>query len=92
MTDRIRIVFSLPPQKIQWVELYRLCGNPPFRPENAGLLTRTEVGELPTYQDNARFFLEDQPVFNQSCSYWLRFVDGKGLSSHFSNPAATLSE
>ena len=93
VADRQQIIFSLPPQKIQRVELYRQCGNPPFSPENATLLGRTEVEDLPRYPNGSRFFLEDQPDRNQTCSYWLRFVDGRSLSSPFSNSAAvTASE
>jgi len=91
LAGHLQIVFSLPPQKIQWVELYRQCGNPPLSPESAELLTRTEVEEIPRYQDESRGFLEDQPRTDQNCSYWLRFVDGRNLSSPFSNAAAASS-
>ncbi len=89
--ERLQIVFSLPPQRIQSAELYRHCGNPPFTPDSAELLDRKPAGELPRYQDEDRFFLEDPSRINQACSYWLRFIDARGLSSPFSNPAETSS-
>lgn len=91
VADRLQIVFSLPPQKIQWVELYRQCGNPPLSPENAEMLGRTEVEEIPLYLGENRFFLEDQPGTNRVCSYWLQSIDGRGLRSPFSTPPATSS-
>lgn len=90
--ERLQIVFSLPPQRIQSTELYRQCGNPPFNPDSAELLDRKEAEELPRYQDEDRYFLEDESRMNQACSYWLRFVDARGLSSPFSNPAETSSQ
>jgi len=90
-TDHLQIVFSLPPQKIQWVELYRTCGTSPLSPEDATMLGRTAVDEIPLYQSGDRRFLEDQPGTNQVCSYWLQFVNSGGLRSPFSNPAGTFS-
>jgi len=92
LADRLQIIFSPPPQKIQRVELYRQCGNPPFSPENAELLGRTEVESLPRYANGSRFLLEDESGTKQTCSYWIRFVDGRGLSSPFSNTAAAAPE
>lgn len=89
VVDHLQIIFSLPSQNIQWVEMYRDCGNPTPDPDNVALLSRVEMGEIPRYQDGNRFFLEDHPGTSQICVYWLRFVDDEGFRSPFSNPIAT---
>ena len=89
VADHLQIIFSLPSQNIQWVEMYRDCSNPIPDPDNVALLSRVEIGEISRYQDGDRFFLEDHPGASQICVYWLRFVDNEGFRSPISDPIAT---
>ncbi|MFQ5928190.1 MAG: fibronectin type III domain-containing protein [Acidobacteriota bacterium] len=83
--DRFQIVFSLPPEEIRWVEVYRQCGTILTPSEKAEPLARIERNKLLVYREQEKFLFEDRPGLSQTCSYTLRFVNRQGRRSPFSN-------
>lgn len=89
--DHFQIVFSLPPQEIEWVEIYRRCGEDLSLTEQAEALTRLEENKLSRYREEGKFVFEDHPGWSQTCRYGLRFGNRQGRRSPFSNFVETVS-
>ena len=89
--DHFQIVFSLPPQEIEWVEIYRRCGEDLSFTEQAEALARVEGNKLSRHLEEGKFFFEDHPGWSQTCRYGLRFGNRQGRRSPFSNFVETVS-
>ena len=89
--EDLQLVFSLPPQEIRWVEIYRQCGSDPPPPEQSEPLARIKPKQLSHYRQENKFVFEDGAELSQPCSYWLRFVNPQGRRSPFSNRTQTVA-
>ena len=80
-----RLVFALPGQDVQLVEIYRMC--PPLVvEERSDLIARLGQDELVEFPEASRFVFEDRDSKAAArCRYALRFVDRHGFPSEFSN-------
>ncbi len=83
---RALLLFRLPAEDVQWVEIHRQCDlrNPVDRLE---LLARISWTELRESGEAGVFSWEDRAAGSVNCRYALRFVNERGLRSEFSNLA-----
>jgi hypothetical protein len=88
--DQVQIVFSLPPEEIERVEIYRQCGASPALTEEDEVTARLQRDQLSPYHEENRFVFEDRPGSNQTCIYGLRFSNRQNHLSPFSNSAQTI--
>ena len=89
--DHFQIVFSLPQQEIEWVEIYRSCGEDLSLTEQAEAMARLEGNKLSRYHEEGKFVFEDHRGWIQACRYGLRFGNQQGRRSPFSNFVETVS-
>ena len=87
---RTVLLFKLPADDVQWVEIHRQCGsrNPADR---LALLARLAWTELRESGEAEVFSWEDRAAGLVNCRYALRFVNERGLRSEFSNVATSSS-
>jgi hypothetical protein len=80
-----RLVFQLPSNEVEYVEVYRQC--PPLVVEERSLLiARLFQDELVEARQVNQFVFEDgDPAVAAGCRYALRFVDSTGFQSEYSN-------
>ncbi|MCK5351045.1 hypothetical protein KAJ77_00620, partial [bacterium] len=83
--DRVQIVFSLPPEEIEGVEVYRQCGASPSLTEEDEATAHLQRNQLLPYHEENRFVFEDSPGSNQTCIYGLQFANRQNRRSPFSN-------
>ena len=83
--DRVQIVFSLPPEEIERVEVYRQCGTSPSLTEEDEATAQLQRDQLSPYHEENRFVFEDSPGSNQTCIYGLQFANSQNRRSPFSN-------
>ncbi len=88
--DQVQIVFSLPPEEIERVEVYRQCGIDPSLTEEAEATARLQRDQLSPYHEGNEFVFEDNPGLNQTCIYGLRFANSQNRRSPFSNFVQTI--
>jgi hypothetical protein len=88
--DQVQIVFSLPPEEIEQVRIYRQCGASPALTEENEATARLQRNQLSPYHEENRFVFEDRPGSNQTCIYGLRFANRQNRLSPFSNFAQTI--
>jgi len=83
-----RVRFRVPPQS-EWIELFRQC-DPRTEMDRLQLIVRLAPDELTEAERVDHFQYEDRtlPVVARACRYTLRFVDGRGQRSDFSNFAS----
>ena len=80
-----RLVFRLPSDDVEYVEVYRQC--PPLVvAERSLLIARLSQGELSETPPANYFAFEDgDRAAKPGCRYALRFVDSNGFQSEYSN-------
>lgn len=88
--ERVRLVFSLPPEEIERVEIYRQCGTSPSLTEETEATARLQRDQLSALSVANRFVFEDSPGMDQTCLYGLRFANRQDRLSPFSNFVQTI--
>ena len=83
--NQVQIVFSLPPEEIERVGIYRQCGASPSLTEEDEATAQLQRNQLSPYHEENRFVFEDSPGSNQTCIYGLRFANHQNRRSPFSN-------
>ena len=83
--EQVQIVFSLPPEEIERVEIYRQCGISPSLTEETEVRARLQRNQLSLYHQENQFVFEDSPGLDQTCIYGLRFANSQNRRSPFSN-------
>ena len=80
-----RLVFRLPSNDVEYVEVYRQC-SPLVVEERSLLIARLFQDELVEARQVNQFAFEDgDPAVRAGCRYALKFVDSTGFPSEYSN-------
>ena len=84
--NQIQLIFSVPKNEFQQIEIYRLCDPKLDFEDHANLVENVTYKDLIPYQNADQFLYQGLLIADQACRYGLRLLDWQGNRSSFSKP------